>query len=161
MQRFGGQAEANTTQMDKLRANAGEPRRRARQARSSPGLNLVAGALSSLIGWLQQNQAILKPIAEFIGIVTAAWIAYLAVFVRGSRPRSPPSGGDGRTRRRHGREPDRHRRRRHRRPRRRVHCRLAALGEVPRHRDRHLERDPVSGGTIWGEIGGTVRAPGT
>lgn len=78
MQRFGGQAEANTSNMDKLRANVAN----LGATLGGPlvaGLNLAAGGLSTLLGWIQKNKAILEPIAEVIGIVTAAWLAYLAV----------------------------------------------------------------------------------
>jgi phage-related protein len=78
MARWGDQAKANTTNMDKLKANAanlgaqlGGPLLGA--------LNLVAGALSGLIGFLQQNKAILEPLAAVIGITATALGGFLLV----------------------------------------------------------------------------------
>jgi hypothetical protein len=75
MGRFGDQARANTTNMDRLRANAanlgaevGGP--------LLEGLNLVAGALSNLVGWIQKNSDLLKPLIVVIGAGAAAWGLY-------------------------------------------------------------------------------------
>jgi Flp pilus assembly pilin Flp len=72
MKRFGGQAEANTTSLDKLKANA----QNLGAQLGGPllnGLELVAGALSSVVGWIQQNKAILEPLVVVIGAAAAAW----------------------------------------------------------------------------------------
>jgi phage-related protein len=45
------------------------------------GLNAVAAALSTVIGWAQKNRAVLEPLAAIVGITAGAWVVFEGVVV--------------------------------------------------------------------------------
>lgn len=78
MARFGGQAKANTSSIDVLRANvenlgiklAGPLLR---------GLELVSGWLVTVMGWIQKNSDTIKPLVFIVGAAAAAWGVYVGI----------------------------------------------------------------------------------
>lgn len=75
MKKFGGQAEANTSELDRLKANAenlgmtlGGPLLKA--------LNLVAAAMITGLDWLQKNKDMVKELAIVVGIGATAFGTY-------------------------------------------------------------------------------------